>query len=62
LRRLAPLCLAFLLGACPEERPDTRRPVPAARVPPAVPVESPAPGHPPEPEAPPPARGATSGR
>jgi len=61
MRRFALLLLALLCG-CPEERADTRRPVPAARVPPAVPVEAPAPSHPPEPEAPLPARGATSGR
>jgi len=38
--RFAALCAAALLAGCPEERPDTRRQVPAARVPPAVPVEA----------------------
>lgn len=41
MRRLRPaLLLLALLAGCPEERPDTRLQVPAARVPPAVPVEA----------------------
>jgi len=40
MRWPALLLLAALCAGCPEERDGTRRHVPAARVPPAVPVET----------------------
>jgi len=53
------LVLAALSSGCPEERDGTRRQVPAARLPPAMPVETPPSTLPAERL---PASGATSGR
>lgn len=41
MKRLLLLLAAGALLGCPEQRPGTRLRVPAARIPPAVPVEAP---------------------
>lgn len=66
-RALSWLLAAALLSACPEQRGDSRQRVPAARVPPAVPVEAPGPTagealRPPDVALPASRPGATSGR
>ena len=58
MKRLVLLLVAGVLAACPEEREGIRRQVPAARVPPAVPVEASPATAPPAERAP----GTTSGR